>query len=263
MSFRTAAEPALRYRTDGPLDAPVLLLGPALGTALELWDPCLDALTERWRVVRHDHRGQGGSPVPPGPYTVDDLGRDVLALMDTLGLEHAAYAGISIGGMVGLWLAAHAPERITRLVACCTSAHPSECADWAERAATVRSAGGTAPIADGVVARWLTPAFASAHPEVADGLRAMLLASPADGYAACCDALERLDLRADLPRIMAPTLVIGADGDEAIPAEQGRPIAAAVPGARFELLAGAAHIPIAERPAELTALILDHLEAAG
>jgi 3-oxoadipate enol-lactonase len=252
---------ALHHRIDGPADAPPLLLGNALGTALDLWDPALEALTTRQRVIRYDHRGQGASPVPPAPYTIDDLGRDLLALMDRLEIERAAYAGISIGGMVGLWLAAHAPQRITRVVACCTSAHPREVTDWAERAARVRAAGTTAPIAQDIVARWVTPTFAQARPEIAERLLAMLVASPPEGYAGCCDALEVLDLREDLTRIRVPTLVIGAEGDQALPPGQARVIAAAVPGARFELLAGAAHIPVAERPDELSALILDGLEA--
>ncbi len=252
---------ALHHRIDGPADAPPLLLGNALGTALELWDPALDALTQRRRVIRYDHRGQGASPAPPAPYTIDDLGLDVLSLMNTLGIDQATYAGISIGGMVGLWLAAHAPERIVRVVACCTSAHPREATNWAERAARVRAAGTTAPIAEAIVARWLTPAFAGAHPEIADRLQAMLVASPADGYAGCCDALDVLDLRDDLYEIGVPTLVIAAEGDTALLPDQGRRIADAVPDARWALLPGAAHIPVAERPAELAALILDGLEA--
>lgn len=252
---------SLHHRIDGPPDAPPLLLGNALGTALDLWDPTLKTLTTRQRVIRYDHRGQGASPVPPAPYTIDDLGGDVLALMDRLEIERAAYAGISIGGMVGLWLAAHAPERITRVVACCTSAHPREVTDWAERAAAVRAAGTTAPIAEAIVARWVTPAFAQIHPEITERLLAMLVASPPEGYAGCCDALEVLDLREDLTRIRVPMLVIGAAEDEALPPAQARAIAAAVPGARFELLAGASHIPAAERPHELSALILNALEA--
>jgi len=253
---------ALHYRLDGPDDAPALLLGASLGTTTELWDPVLGALAGEWRVIRYDHRGHGASPTSPGSFVIDDLGRDVLALMDRLGIEQAGYAGISLGGMVGLWLAIHAPERITQLVACCTSAHPDNAAGWADRAKTVRAAGSTAPVADRVVAGWLTPPFATAHPDVAGPLREMLLASPAAGYAACCDALQHLDLRDGLPHISAPTLVIGSDGDEALPPEHGRLIAATVPGARFALLTDAAHIPIAERPKELAALIIDGLEAS-
>jgi 3-oxoadipate enol-lactonase len=255
---------ALHHVVDeGPsADAPVLLLGASLGGSVAMWAPAVPALTARRRVVRFDLRGQGASPVRPGPYAIEDLADDVLALMDRLGVARAAYAGISIGGMVGLALAIAAPSRISGLVACCTSAHPGNPEGWAARAAAVRAAGSTAPIAE-AVDRWLTPGFAAEHPDVRAALLAGLLASPAEGYAACCGVLERLDLRPQLPGVMVPTLVIGGQDDEALPPEHGRAIAAAIPGARFALLAGVAHIPSAERPDALAALVLDGLEATA
>ncbi len=135
---------------------------------------------------------------PPGPYEIADLGADVLALLDHLGIERASYCGLSIGGMVGMWLGIHAPERIDRLVLICTSAHMPPASAWAERAAAVRVAGSPEVVADTVVGRWLTPGFAAAHPEVRERLRAMLCATDAEGYAACCGAIERMDLRPDL-----------------------------------------------------------------
>lgn len=245
---------------EGPADAPAVLLGNSLGTDLTMWDRVVPALRERYRVVRYDHRGQGASPVVPGPYDVADLGRDALALLDALAIERAVYCGVSIGGMVGLWLAAYAPDRIQALVACCTSAHPGSAQSWAERAATVTAAGGTDPIADAVVARWVTPAFAAAHPDVVAELRAMLLASPAPGYAACCGVVERLDLRPALCGIAVPTLLVAGAQDEALPAEHGERIACAIPEARFELLDPAAHIPMVERPDAVAALILEQME---
>jgi 3-oxoadipate enol-lactonase len=244
----------------GPVDAPVVVLGNSLGTDLAMWDRVVPALRKRCGVVRYDHRGQGASPVVPGPYDVGDLGRDALALLDALAIERAVYCGVSIGGMVGLWLAAHAPDRIEALVACCTSAHPGNAQSWAERAATVAAAGGTAPVADAVVSRWVTPAFAAAHPDVVAELRVMLLASPAGGYAACCSVLERLDLRAVLPGIAVPTLVVAGAQDEALPPEHGRRIARGISDARFELLDPAAHIPMVERPDAVAALVLEQLE---
>jgi 3-oxoadipate enol-lactonase len=252
---------ALEYATHGSeKTASVLLLGGSLGATMAMWDPVVPALAERVRLVRFDHRGHGGSPAPPGPYAIADLGADVLALLDRLGTPRAAYCGVSLGGMVGLWLAAHAPDRIDSLVVCSTSAHPGNPGAWAERAAAVAAARTTAPIADAVVARWLTADFAARRPDVAHGLRAMLLASPPDGYAACCPVLERLDLRDDLARIRAPTLVIAGAEDTSIPPDHGRAIAGAVPGARFELIASAAHIPMAECPDRVAALILEHLD---
>ena len=253
----------LHHVAEGPADAPVLLLGNSLGTGAAMLDPVVPALVDRVRVVRFDHRGQGASPVPAGPYAMSDRARDVVALLDELGVERAAYAGVSMGGMVGLWLAANAPDRIERLVACCTSAHPGSPEAWAQRAEAVTAAGTTAAIADAVVARWVTPGFAAEHPEVGERLRAMLLASPAEGYAACCRAIEGLDLRPDLERIRCPTLVVTGAQDEATPPEHGERIAAAIAGARLERLDPAAHIPMAERPDAVAALILEHLGLGG
>jgi len=242
----------------GPEDAPVVLMGSSLGTSMDMWDSQL-ALAERLRIVRHDHRGHGRSPVPPGPYEIADLGRDVLELMDALEIERASYCGLSIGGMVGMWLGANAPERIERLVLICTSAHLPPAEGWAERAAKVRAAGTVEVVADAVVARWLTPAYAESHPELVAELRAMLVATDPNGYAAACGAIERMDLRDQLGRIAAPTLVISGSGDEATPPEHQQVIAASIPGARLETVEPAAHLTAVERPARVNELIADHL----
>jgi 3-oxoadipate enol-lactonase len=252
----------LHRELTGPEDGLVLLLGSSLGTSLAMWDAQVGPLSERFRVVRFDHRGHGASPVPPGPYAIADLGRDVLALLDGLGVARASYAGISLGGMVGLWLAAHAPERIDRLVALCTTAYLPPPEAWAERAAAVEQAGSTEVVADVVVGRWLTPEFARARPDLHAWLRALLVASPPAGYAACCRAIERMDLRADLRRIKAPTLVVVADRDRSTAPEHGELIAATIAGARLELLSPAAHIAAVERAADVNRLIAGHLAPA-
>lgn len=244
--------------TTGPEDAPVLVMGSSLGTSLDMWDSQL-ALAERLRIVRLDHRGHGRSPVPPGPYEIADLGRDVLELMDSLEIERASYCGLSIGGMVGIWLGANAPERIERLVLICTSAHLPPAEGWAERATKVRAAGTVGVVADAVVARWLTPAYAEERPELVAELRAMLVATDPTGYAECCGAIERMDLRDELGRITPPTLVISGAGDEATPPEHQRLIAASIPGARLETVGPAAHLAAVERPARINELIADHL----
>ena len=251
---------ALHNEVHGPADAPVLVLSSSLGTTGEMWQPQVGPLGEHFRIVTYDMRGHGRSPAPPEPYDIADLGGDVVELLDLLGFERCHFCGLSIGGMIGLWLAAHAPERIDRLVVCCTSAHLPPAEAWRERAETVRAAGSTEPIADLVLGRWLTPQFAQDHPEVRDRLRAMLVAADAEGYAACCGAIERMDLRADLARIVAPTLVISAREDPSLPPVHGERIASAVPGARYECLDGAAHLANVEQPAAVTRLILDHLE---
>jgi 3-oxoadipate enol-lactonase len=225
-----------------------------------MWDPQAAGLAPHVRTVGFDARGHGGSPVPRGPYEIADLGRDVLALMDGLGIERASYCGVSIGGMVGVWLGAHAPERIDRLALLSTSAHLPPASAWAERAAAVREAGCVAAVADAVVRRWLTPAFAQRRPEVAANLRAMLATQSPEGYAACCGAVERMDLRPELGAIRAPTLVVSGAADVAAPPEHGRLIADAIPGARLVVL-DAAHLACVEKADEVTGLLLEHLGA--
>lgn len=247
---------------DGPAGAPVLVLANSLGTTVDMWEPQLPALARRFRVVRFDTRGHGRSAVPHGPYTIGDLGGDVLALLDELGVARAHFCGLSLGGMVGMWLAAHAPQRIDRLVLCCTSARPTAPESWARRAATVR-AEGTAAIAELVVGRWLTPEYAHREPDLVARLRAMLAATPAEGYASCCDVIQTLDLTPVLHRITAPTLVLHGADDPAFLPSHGADIAAAVPGARLALVRNAAHLANVEQVDAVTALIVDHLGGAN
>jgi 3-oxoadipate enol-lactonase len=249
---------ALHHEIHGPEGGPTLLLGGSLGTTLRMWDRQLP-LADRIRIIPFDHRGHGGSPVPPGPYEIEDLGRDVLELMDSLGLERALFCGLSIGGMVGMWLGANAPERIERLVLICTSAHMPPASAWQERVAVITAAGSVEPLADAVVGRWLTPGYAAEHPKVRAELRAMLAASPPDGYVACCGAIERMDLRGSLGAIKAPTLVISGSEDPSTPPDHQQAIAAAIPAARHEVVGPAAHLAAVEQPDEVNQLILEHL----
>ena len=235
-------------------DGPTVLMGGSLGTSLQMWDGQLP-LAERFRLVRYDHRGHGESPAPPGPYEIADLASDVLEL----GLGRTHYVGLSIGAMIGMWLAANAPERIDRLILICTSAQLGPPSMWQERAAKVLEAGSTEPVADPVVDRWLTPSFAAEHPDARAKLRAMLTSADPAGYAACCGAIERMDLRADLGRITAPTLVISGADDLATPVEHQRLIAEAIPGARHEILSPAAHVAAVEQADAVNRLIEEHL----
>lgn len=248
---------ALHFEIAGPDDAPVVLLGSSLGTTLDMWDP-QRPLAERLRLVRFDHRGHGNSPVPAGPYEIADLGRDVVELMDALGLERGHYCGLSLGGMIGMWLGINAPDRIDRLALICTSAHMPPASMWEERIRAVLEAGSVEPIADATLERWLTPEFAASHPEVRAWLRAMLVSIPADGYAACCGAIERMDLRQKVGAIRAPTLVISGDRDPSTPVAHQQLIVAAIPQARHEVLAPAAHIAAVEQPEAVNKLILEH-----
>jgi 3-oxoadipate enol-lactonase len=245
--------PELSYDIAGPEDAPVLLVGPSLGTTLRMWDPQVPALARSFRVVRYDHLGHGGSAVLPGPYTLDRLADAVLSLADLLELERFHYAGVSLGGMVGMAIAASQPDRVRRLALLCTSAFLPPARLWHDRAEAA-STRGTGAIADAVTERWFTPGFADR-----DRFVEMMASIPDDGYAACCAAIETMDLRPVLGDITAPTLVIAGAEDAATPPEHGRLIADAVPGARFEVVAGAAHLAGVERPDVVTDLLLDHL----
>ena len=251
----------LHHELGGPDDSPVLILGGSLGTTLAMWEPQVSALERRWRTVAFDHRGHGGSPVPPGPYTVADLGRDVLAMLDRLEIDRASYCGLSLGGVVGQWLAINAPQRVDRLILISTGSYLPPTQQWSDRAAQVRAAGSPEVIADAVIARWFTPRFAASNRELVRRHRAMIADTPAEGYASCCEALATLDLRDGLPRIEAPTLVIGGAQDPSIPPERGREIAQAVPGAHFELLDPGAHLASVERASDVDRLIEQHLEA--
>jgi 3-oxoadipate enol-lactonase len=249
---------ALHHRFDGPEGAPVLMLSHSLGTALEMWDQHVPTLGEPFQVIRFDHRGHGRSPVPNGPYSIADLGGDVIALLDRLGLHRVCFCGVSIGGMIGMWLAINAPERLDRLALACTSAHLPPSAGWLERAAMVRTDGMEA-IGDAALERWFTPAFLDRSPDTVERMRRALLATPAEGYAACCEAIASLDLRAELRSIRVPTLVIAAEDDPATPPPHGRLIAEAIDGARFVVLPAARHLASVERPEEVAYELLEHL----
>jgi 3-oxoadipate enol-lactonase len=249
----------LHHLLEGPKDAPVLVLANSLGTSLHMWDDQAPALRERFRLLRYDHRGHGGSPVPPGPYRIEDLGRDVLALLDRLGIERVSFCGLSIGGMVGMWLASEAPERVERLVLCCTSAQFLPPESWEERAQTVRE-NGVGAIADAVLERWFTPALRTDHPDTFEWAGSMLRETPPEGYAGCCEAIRDADLRDRLDAVRAPTLVVAGADDPAAPPEHGELIRDSIPDAQLAIVSRARHLANVEQPEELTRAVLDHLE---
>jgi 3-oxoadipate enol-lactonase len=250
----------LNHRINGPEGAPVVVLSNSLGASMEMWAPQVPALSVPFRVLRYDQRGHGGSPTPPGPYDIPDLGGDVLDLLDQHGVERAHFCGLSLGGMTGIWLAANAPERIGRLVLLCTSAYFGLPGVYAERATAVR-AEGTESVAEAGVERWFTEGFRAREPGTVERFRAMIAAQDDEGYAECCGALDRLDLRDALPRITAQALVIAGAQDPATPPEpHARLLAERIPGARLEVLDPAAHLANVERADAVTALILEHLD---
>jgi 3-carboxy-cis,cis-muconate cycloisomerase/3-oxoadipate enol-lactonase len=255
---RRGSDPRARlaYELSGPEQAPVLVLSNSMGTAMAMWDDQLASLAGRLRVLRYDHRGHGASDLPAGSYRMEQLGGDLLGLLDDLGLERVSFCGLSLGGMVGMWLAAHAPDRIDRLALCCTAAKVDG-EVYLERASKVR-AGGTGSVAGEVVDRWFTPAFRARAPQKVERAVAMLVATPDEGYAGCCEAIAAMDLRAGLPAITAPTLVLAGGDDPATPRPHAEAIVAAIPGARLEVVPGAAHLANIEQPRPVTRLLLEH-----
>jgi 3-oxoadipate enol-lactonase len=247
----------LHYRFDGLDDAAVLVLSNSLGTEMAMWAPQIPALGARFRVLRYDARGHGGSSVPPGPYSIAQMGSDVLALLAHVGVAQAHFCGLSMGGMVGLWLGIHAPAHFQRIAVSDTAARIGAADVWNTRIAAVR-ASGMAGIAESVLARWFTPSFlASGAPAVEDARR-MLLATPPEGYVASCAAVRDADLRDDVGRISAPTLVIAGRHDPVTTTADARDLVERIDGARYHEL-DAPHISNLERPAEFTAAVLDFL----
>lgn len=250
------------YRIDGPEAKPALVLASSLGTTWELWDAQLASLVEDFRVIRYDHPGHGRSPVPDASLTVESLADGVLELLDALDLERVSFCGLSLGGMVGMALALRAPERVDRLVLCCTAAHLGPVEGWYERAEVVR-ARGTSAIADAVLGRWFSAPFHDTHPGVVSGFREMLVSTPREGYAGCCEVLADADLTVRLGEIAAPTLVLTGSEDPTVPPATGDALAASILGAEHVVLEGAAHLANVERPEAFAAALLRHLQPDG
>ena len=241
---------------EGPAGAPVLVLGPSLGTSRTVWEPQIPALAGRFRLLRFDLPGHGGAPVPPGSYTVAGLGAGVLELLDQHGVRSCAYWGISLGGMIGMWLAATSPERISALGLVCTSAYLPPASGWLARAEKVTAEGMTS-ITEQSVGRWFTPAFVAREPAVAAEFAADLERIDAAGYAGCCAAIAGMDLRAQLGGIRASAVVIAGAEDPATPPPHAALIAMRT-GAALRVIRGAAHLANVAAPGEVTALLLAH-----
>jgi 3-oxoadipate enol-lactonase len=239
---------------EGPAGAPVLVLGPSLGTDLGLFDAQARDLSTSYRVIRFDLRGHGGSPVVRGPYTVADLAGDVERLLDELGVDRFSYAGVSLGGAIGLQLAVTVPERVDRLVVIASAARFPDPPSWKARAERVRSEG-TGFLVPSRIGAWVTPGFAESHPEETERLLQMLRSTPSEGYAACCETIESFDVRDRLPGITAPTLVVAGADDPATPPDTVRMVADGIPDARFVVVPDASHLVSAEQPETVTAEI--------
>jgi 3-oxoadipate enol-lactonase / 4-carboxymuconolactone decarboxylase len=250
------------YRIDGPAGAPLVVLANSLGTTWAMWDPQLAALTARFRVLRYDQRGHGSSPSAPGPYTIEQLGGDVLQMLDASEAERASVCGLSLGGGIAMWLAAHAPRRIDRLVLCCTAPVLPPAEQWTQRAATVRLSG-PGVLLEALMDRWFTPGFPERRPDVARQVATMLGTADPEGYAGCCEAIAAMDEQADLASITAPTLIVAGAEDPVAPPAIAVAMLEQISGSSLVVLPRAAHLANMEQPERFTAAVVDHLAGSG
>ncbi len=256
------ADGVLNYQLDGPEGAPVLVLSNSLGTNLHMWDTQVPAFAAHFRVLRYDTRGHGQSLVTEGPYSIEQLGRDVLSLLDALEIDKAHFCGLSMGGLIGQWLGINAPERLDRLVVCNTAAKIASPEVWNPRIETVLRDREAAMVGlrDASIARWFTPAYSEANPESAKRITDMLAATSPEGYAANCAAVRDADFRDRLGEIKAPLLVISGTADAVTPPSGGLFIQEHVPGAEYAEFQ-AAHLSNVEVGEPFSRRVIDFLLA--
>lgn len=257
MPFVESNGARLHYQFDGPAAAPVLVLSNSLGTNFSMWDPQMPALMQRFRVLRYDTRGHGQSAVTPGPYSITQLGRDVVGLLDATGVQQAHFCGLSMGGVTGMWLGVYAPERFERLALCNTAAKIGSAEMWNTRIETVRT-NGMAALAETQAQRWFTLGFMAKRPDVIASMKQMIASTPLEGYVANCGALRDMDQRETISRIRARTLVIAGRHDPVIPAADVRYLSDTVPGAKLVEL-DASHLSNVEAPTEFTKALMEFL----
>ncbi|MGW7284054.1 bifunctional 3-oxoadipate enol-lactonase/4-carboxymuconolactone decarboxylase PcaDC [Streptomyces sp. NPDC054847] len=250
----------LQYRVDGPEDAPILVLGPSLGTTWHMWDRQIAELSERWRVIRYDLPGHGGAPAYPAA-SVGDLAERLLATLDQLGVQRFGYAGCSVGGAVGIELALRHPQRVAALALVAASPRFGTADEFRRRGVVVRT-NGLDPIARSAPERWFTPAFAAAQPAIVEWAVQMVRTTDPGCYIAACEALAAFDVRAGLGRIQVPTLVVVGSEDQVTGPAEARTLVAGIPDARLALVPGASHLAPVEQPAAVTDLLAHHFATA-
>jgi 3-oxoadipate enol-lactonase len=251
----------IHHAVSGREDGPAVLFSNSLGSSLRMWDKVLPALEAEYRVLRYDTRGHGASSVPSGSYTLDQLGRDVLHLLDGLGVDRVSFIGLSMGGMVGMWLAIYAPQRIGRMVLANTAARIGTPALWDERIAAVRE-GGMEALAEAMLSRWFTAEYRRTHPSEMNQVRQMIASTTPDGYCACCAVLRDADLRPVLASILTPCLVIAGKYDPATSPSDGQALASGISGSQyFEL--ETAHLSAWERAGEFAAAVRAFFDNGG
>jgi 3-oxoadipate enol-lactonase len=250
---------AIHVEVEGPQDAPVLMLSNSLGTNLHMWDDQVPALTRHFRLVRFDRRGHGGSAVPKGPYSMERLGRDALAVMDGLGIAKVNWCGLSMGGMEGMWLGANAASRIDKLILSNTASYFPDRTMWDGRIEVARDKGLVA-LVDGTIERWFTAEFRRRSPQAVARIREMFLATDVEGYVGCGAAIRDMDNRSLLAKVSVPTLVIAGRHDMGTTLEAGQFIAEHIPGAKLAVME-TAHIANVEQPQLYTDTVLGFLLA--
>ncbi len=260
MPFADLKNARIHYDLAGPGGAPVVVFSNSLGTTFSMWDAQASEFSRHFRVLRYDTRGHGLSSVPPGPYTLQELAQDVLELLDHLGIVQASFCGLSVGGMTGLWLGEHAPNRLRKLVACSAAAKIGTLDVWNARIDSVRR-DGMGMIIPGILERWFTPAFRARSPEAVQTTRHMLEGTPVDGYIACCAAVRDTDLREAVSSIRVPTLVVTGAQDPVTPPADGHFLTEHILGTQYQELQGA-HLFNVESAAEFTTQVLHFLNTA-
>lgn len=252
----------LHYRLHGTEGAPAVALANSLGTDARIWDEVIDRLAGRYRVLSYDKRGHGLSDAPAGDYSLDDHVADLAGLLDHVGMRRVGLAGVSVGGLITQGFALRHPERLAALVLCDTVPQLGDAAMWNGRMAAIRK-GGLASIADGIMERWFSEGFRRGRPDELAGWRNLFVRSDVEGYCGTCATLRDTDLRGEIGSIATPTLVLVGEHDGSTPVAMARGCAEAIPGARFEVIADAGHIPSIEQPAKVAALMAEFFEEAG
>jgi 3-oxoadipate enol-lactonase len=259
MPFLEANGAQVHFELSGPASAPVLMFSNSLGTNLTMWTPQVEVLGQRYRVLRYDTRGHGQSAVTPGPYKIPQLANDVLGLLDRLGIEKVSFCGLSMGGMIGMTLALRVPDRVRKVILCCTAPKLGSAETWNARIASVQK-GGMAAVTDAVLERWYTPPFRATEPQQIQRTKQMLLTTPPEGYVANCEAIRDEDLREAIPGIRIPTLILMGKYDPVVPLADGRFMAERIRGSKY-VESPAAHLANIEASDVFTKELATFLEA--
>jgi 3-oxoadipate enol-lactonase len=257
MLFAPVENGQLHYRLDGSPNLPALVLSSSLGTDHSMWDAQVSSFTQKFHLLRYDSRGHGASTVSAGDYTLEGLGKDVLGLLDHLGIATVSFCGLSVGGMVGQWLGLNAPERLNKLVLCSTAAKIGSEEIWNTRIEAVRK-NGVRSISDAILQRWFTPAFLQREPGTVGRVRTMLEAASDQGYAATCAAIRAADFRPVASRVRSKTLVTSGTHDPATPPADGRWLAEQIPGSQYKEF-DAAHLSNIELPQQFSEAVVKFL----